>query len=57
MKIFICFSLLLVFSRNFVAQVDYPTQPEKGYYECVELSKGIVIGWSKDSVMYGCYKN
>ena len=34
-----------------------PEPPEKGYYECVDLTKGIVIGWSKDSVMYGCIKN
>ena len=35
-----------------------PEPPEKGYYECVNLSKGVVIGWSKDSIStYSCYKN
>lgn len=34
-----------------------PEPPENGYYECVDLTKGVVIGWQKDSVNYnGCYK-
>jgi hypothetical protein len=33
--------------------------PEKGvYYECIVPSKGMVIGWKKDSINYsGCYYN
>jgi hypothetical protein len=34
-----------------------PEPPEKGYYECVSLSKGMVVGWIKDSILFGCYKN
>ena len=34
-----------------------PVPPEKGYYECVNISKGVVVGWTKDSIQVGCYKN
>jgi len=36
-----------------------PEPPEIGAYECVDLTKGVVIGWKKDSVKnyYGCFKN
>jgi len=28
------------------------------YYECIVPSKGMVIGWKKDSINYsGCYYN
>ena len=34
-----------------------PEPPENGYYECVDLSKGVVTGWVKDSInQYSCYK-
>lgn len=34
-----------------------PEPPERGYYECVDLTKGVVTGWVIDSVYYYCYKN
>ncbi len=34
-----------------------PEPSEKGYYECVDIYKGIVIGWKKDSITAYCYKN
>ena len=30
--------------------------PEAGYYECPRFDS-LVIGWKKDSVYAGCYKN
>lgn len=41
----------------FAAHGFLPEPAETGYYECVDLSKGVVTGWTKDSVSYGCYKN
>ena len=33
-----------------------PKPPGRGYYECVDVSKGIVTDWKKDSISYtGCY--
>lgn len=29
-----------------------PTPNKTGYYECVDVSKGIVVGWKQDSVSY-----
>jgi hypothetical protein len=31
-----------------------PVPPVKTYYECVDLKKGVVIGWIKDSVFANC---
>jgi hypothetical protein len=40
----------------FLVKGFLPVPPENGYYECVDLKKGVVIGWEKDSVSYnGCY--
>jgi len=33
-----------------------PEPTETGYYECVNPSKGVVIGWTKDSIYPYCYK-
>ncbi len=41
----------------FAAHGFLPEPPERGYYECIDLTKGVVTGWAKDSIYYGCYKN
>ncbi len=44
-------------ANAFTVKGYLPEPTENGYYECVDLKKGVVIGWEKDSVKYnGCYK-
>ncbi len=44
-------------ANAFTVKGYLPEPTEKGYYECVDLQKGVVVGWTKDSINYNsCYK-
>lgn len=41
-------------AKAFSVRGYLPVPPVKTYYECVDLSKGVVVGWVKDSINPTC---